>query len=76
MERRTHVRTVGLGRAHRVDQVTNNRVKDGEPTYSGDGTKLAYEGQDAQDPGRDKEIYTIPNPASAPGPATRAKAPE
>jgi len=62
VERDLEIYTIGTGPLHRVDQVTHNRVKDGEPTYSGDGSKLAYEGQDGQDPRRDKEIYTIPNP--------------
>jgi TolB protein len=61
-KRDLEIYTVGTGPAHRVDQVTHNRFKDGEPSYSGDGSKLAYEGQDGQDPGKDKEIYTIPSP--------------
>jgi Tol biopolymer transport system component len=62
VDRDLEIYTIGTGPAHRVDQVTHNRIKDGEPSYSGDGSKLAYEGQDGQDPGKDKEIYTIPSP--------------
>ena len=62
VERDLEIYTIGTGPVHSVEQVTHNRVKDGEPTYSGDGSKLAYEGQDGGDPGRDKEIYTIANP--------------
>jgi Tol biopolymer transport system component len=65
VERDLELYTIGLGPEHKVVQLTHNRVKDGEPTYSGDGSKLAYEEQDAQDPGKDKEIYTIPSPTSS-----------
>jgi Tol biopolymer transport system component len=65
VQRDLELYTIGVGPEHKVVQLTHNRVKDGEPTYSGDGAKLAYEEQDAQDPGKDKEIYTIPSPASS-----------
>jgi dipeptidyl aminopeptidase/acylaminoacyl peptidase len=47
--------TLGLGPARRVVQVTHNTSRDGEPSYSPDGEKIAYEGYD----GQDTEIYTI-----------------
>ncbi len=47
--------TINLGPYRRVVQVTHNTRKDGEPSYSPDGTKIAYEGYD----GQDTEIYTI-----------------
>jgi Tol biopolymer transport system component len=47
--------TINLGPARRVVQVTHNTNRDGEPSYSPDGEKIAYEGYD----GHDTEIYTI-----------------
>jgi Tol biopolymer transport system component len=47
--------TITLGPGRRVVQVTHNTSRDGEPSYSPDGKKIAYEGYD----GHDTEIYTI-----------------
>ncbi|MEJ7631909.1 MAG: hypothetical protein WKF28_05335 [Rubrobacteraceae bacterium] len=47
--------TITLGPARRVVKVTHNGRTDEEPSYSPDGEKIAYQGND----GHDKEIYTI-----------------
>lgn len=63
VERDSEIYTVSLGPGRGVGQVTHNGVKDGEPSYSPDGAKMAYEGYDGQ---QDKEIYTITSPTPPP----------
>jgi Tol biopolymer transport system component len=63
VRRDTEIYTVGLGSARTVNQVTyNSAANDGEPSWSPDGQKMAYEGKDVPD----KEIFTVLIPPSPP----------
>jgi Tol biopolymer transport system component len=63
VRRDLEIYTITVGSARTVNQVThNNAATDGEPSWSPDSQKMAYEGKD----GPDKEIYTVLIPPPPP----------